>query len=186
MDAASGGNYESCEVLLAAGANANCRDDTKEALDALLYAAAGQFSQVIALLLKNGALPTTASSTGANGIWRALGGTRDAAPTVRQLLKAGTSASMIFPRTGESLLHQAGACDQINSVLPLIHYGAEINLPDKSGRTALHMASWHANSALVNTLIENGADVHAKDLTSRSCLHNAAESMNIKYRKVSS
>jgi Ankyrin repeat len=44
MYAASRGDFEVCKVLLSAGANARCKDNTCEALDALMYAATGKIS----------------------------------------------------------------------------------------------------------------------------------------------
>jgi ankyrin repeat protein len=183
MYAAARGHFEVCKILLSAGANADCKEDTSEARVALLNAAQGHFPDVIALLLSHGASPTTVSATGANGIWYAFNGPGDAALTVRQLLKAGTPASMILSRTGTSLLHDAARFNQINSIPLLVKYGVEINARDKRGRTALHLASWYASCAMVDTLIENGADVHAKDLKGRCSLHIAAETMTVYFVK---
>ncbi|MDG5816782.1 ankyrin repeat domain-containing protein [Chitinispirillales bacterium ANBcel5] len=72
------------------------------------------------------------------------------------------------------LLH---ACTRGNLGLAkeLICAGENINITDKSGRTALIEAAWSGNTELVTLLLENAAEVNSADRSGFTALMRAAE-----------
>ena len=61
----------------------------------------------------------------------------------------------------------------------LIAQGANVNDPNREGRTPLHLAAKATNIDLVNTLIAKGADINATDQYGATPLHMAAETGNV-------
>ncbi|KAK3595539.1 hypothetical protein CHS0354_021644 [Potamilus streckersoni] len=60
--------------------------------------------------------------------------------------------------SGQTALHLAGEKAHYNTLLVLLHFGADINIQDaKSGRTVLHYAAEAGNEALVNFLLQQRA-----------------------------
>ena len=56
----------------------------------------------------------------------------------------------------------------------LIHYGANINVRNKHGRTSLHYAAWVGNTNMVGILLGLGANVNGVDNFGNTPLHLAA------------
>ena len=57
----------------------------------------------------------------------------------------------------------------------LIDEGADVNIPDSTGRTALHNASIKGDDKIVKCLIDAGANVGAQDCDGMNALHYASQ-----------
>jgi len=73
-----------------------------------------------------------------------------------------------------SLMILATSGDEVGLAL-LLEFGADVNLPDKQGRTALMRAAAARKGRIVSILIEKGADIYATDYTGRDALQYARE-----------
>ena len=97
-----------------------------------------------------------------------------------QQMSARGLAPNIVDNTGSSALHRAvlrvdrGHFDSsIQTIQTLLDIGANINLPDRMGRTALHLASNFGRDDLVKWLLQHGADINAVDNQANTPLHHA-------------
>ncbi|KAM6230010.1 ankyrin repeat domain-containing protein 31 [Porphyrio hochstetteri] len=63
---------------------------------------------------------------------------------------------------GETLLHRAVACEDIDLVRDIIKAGGNVNAKDYAGWTALHVASVEGFYRIANELLKAGADVNAR------------------------
>lgn len=77
-------------------------------------------------------------------------------PFVRELLQLGASPSDSSRRFGCSLIEQASALGQDQTVLDLIDHGADTDVLDKFGRSALHVAAMRGHVSVVKTLLAAG------------------------------
>ena len=57
----------------------------------------------------------------------------------------------------------------------LIDEGADVNIPDSTGRTALHYASIKGDDKIVKCLLDAGANVGAQNLEGMTALHYASQ-----------
>ncbi|MBQ3948205.1 MAG: ankyrin repeat domain-containing protein, partial [Ruminococcus sp.] len=63
---------------------------------------------------------------------------------------------------GETALHFAAQCGDLEMVKWLIEQGLDVNAKDAHGRTSLLYAAIKGDLELVKWLVEHGADVNAK------------------------
>ena len=74
-------------------------------------------------------------------------------------------------------LHYA-SCNEINApetIVVLLHYGADINAKDENGLTPLHYAVRRNDQEVVKVLLNEGANVNVKDNDGLTPLHFAKE-----------
>ena len=80
--------------------------------------------------------------------------------TVRKLLKRGANINAGLYYNNETSLICASSHKHLNLVKYLIQNGADVNIPDKTGRTPLIHASASGSLEIVKYLIEHGAEVN--------------------------
>lgn len=61
-----------------------------------------------------------------------------------------------------------------NMTKVILSHGANINILNRSGRSALHVASENGDEENVNVLIENGANLNIRDKFGLTAMHLAA------------
>ena len=65
----------------------------------------------------------------------------------------------------------------------LVHFGAEIDARDDSGKTPLHSAAWHENLEVVESLLRHGADPRAMDKEGNSVMYQVSRKSDTESRK---
>ena len=76
---------------------------------------------------------------------------------------------------GMSALHWATGQGHDDTVIALVHHGAEVNAIDDGGRTALHYAASRGHALIVEALLGAGARVDACSAQNVSALQMASE-----------
>lgn len=148
-------------------------------LTALALAAASGDGETLDLLLDLGASPdhVQAESSPARIALRGLlSGSvpaEHALPALAALLEAGADPNQVDDEGRSLLLLALGAGqtiaplndgDTLHELVALLHqHGAELNLPDRQGRTALHWVCRHGLMAAATQLVELGADPDMPD-----------------------
>jgi ankyrin repeat protein len=74
---------------------------------------------------------------------------------------------------GMALLHHAAIEGDVQKIMRLLWYGADINAKDKTGWTPLHDAALNGHSESVKVLLNFGADFDTLSLENQSPLHDA-------------
>ena len=70
--------------------------------------------------------------------------------------------------------HQSAPVGRVVEIAKLlIEYGADMNLPNRTGWTPLHKASYDGFADVVHLLLDHGADVNAKKQDHWTALHIA-------------
>jgi ankyrin repeat protein/tetratricopeptide (TPR) repeat protein len=80
-----------------------------------------------------------------------------------------------MPNPSQWTLIEAAEAGDERVVRLLLENEAEVEMEDRSRRTALHAAAGNGQEAVVQLLLEKEADVEAKDMYGRTPLHLAAE-----------
>lgn len=160
MAVARTGNLAAAKLLLDHGANVNAAENWG-GQTALMWAAARQHPDMIALLVKHGALVDQ------RGIDRNWERRVTAEPRVKEMLTGGLTALLYAAR------EDCFAC-----VVQLLQAGADINKPDPDNVSPLLMALLNMRFDIAQYLIEQGADVNQWDYWGRTPLYMAAD-MNI-------
>ena len=127
---------------------------------ALHWAANGDDSELVGLLIRAGANVKAANRYGVTPLWLAcLNGN---AVTIEMLLKAGADANTVLPE-GETVLMTAARTGKVDAVNLLVRYGAEVNAKEGwRGQTALMWAAAEGHPAVIQALVEGGAEIHAR------------------------
>ncbi|NKB33009.1 MAG: hypothetical protein GKR91_07930 [Pseudomonadales bacterium] len=175
MSAARSGAMDSIALLLARGAEVNAAEQEKSQT-ALMWAVAQSHSEVVQLLIDNGAnlnarssvwyqLENTAGNTNPSGNFNmAHGGSSPIMfaarvgdiDTARVLLEAGANVNDTAA-SGVSALTQAAHSGHEELAIFLLEQGADPNAIE-GGYTALHAAVLRSQVTLVEKLLEHGAD----------------------------
>jgi ankyrin repeat protein len=75
-------------------------------------------------------------------------------------------------------IRKAVSTGEIAEVEKLIHYGADVNLPDSSGKYALNMAMYEQSIEIIDLLFRSGADVDIQDIYGVSPMMICAANMS--------
>lgn len=157
--AAYGNQLEVADILIAAGADVNMKDDTIQSAYLISTMESAEHLQLLKKLLKAGADVHCTDSDNGTGLIRASD--RGYVETVKELLKTDIRVNHIN-RMGWTALHEAvilGGGDERHAeiVRMLINAGADINLPDKEGITPLEHARSRGYTNIAKILEEAGA-----------------------------
>jgi len=148
--AAYGNHLEIVDLLIAAGADVNMKDDTLQS--AYLISTSDGFIELLRKTLKAGADVCSTDSYNGTGLIRAAD--RGHVEIIKELLKTDIRINHIN-KTGWTALHEAiilgdGGERHTEVVRLLAGAGADVNLPDKEGTTPLK----HAKSRNFTDIIE--------------------------------
>jgi ankyrin repeat protein len=94
---------------------------------------------------------------------------------VQLLVEDGANVNAVAYSWSSALL--AAEMGNMDVVLYLIHYGADINSPDYHERTLLHWAAKHVSDTIVRALAAKGTNLDASDRWGRTPLMWAIECM---------
>lgn len=166
--AASEGLIKIAHLLIKYGANVNHNLSTT----ALFWASVGGHSEMVKLLIKNGAEINLKNKKGRlTALDIAIyNGHSD---TTALLLKYGANINQEGKRLPPPL-HLAIQKNNFYITSLLIKNKANINLKDKRGNTPLHIAALKVNVDIISILIENGANINSKNNHGRTPLHFAS------------
>jgi ankyrin repeat protein len=149
--AIAGSGYRACvEILIAAGANLNLRDNRGHTVLSLV--AAAENYPMFNLLLQAGA-----STDGLESIQLIQAARAGNVDRVKSLLSAQVNVNL---DRGDAI-GSAAAAGYTEIVKLLIQAGANVNLSDRSGFTPLASAAYAGYGAIVRLLIDAGADIQA-------------------------
>ena len=145
MEAASWGQADVAQLLIARGADVNASDDVGNTPLRL----AADHSNTVQVLLKAGADPNRASKKATPLSAAAESG---AEAVVRMLLDAGARIDTPAPEDGRTALMLAAIHDHRRIVKLLLARGADLNAKDLWGHTALELAADRGHKKIVRLL----------------------------------
>jgi uncharacterized protein len=157
MIAAGTGNSRILKMLIEHGANVEAVESRK-GQNALMWAAAGGYSEAVQTLTAASANPNAASKGGFTPLILAAG--QSDPKTVAALLAAG--ADIKYAVGGATPLSIAVSSRKMAVVDVLIANGADPTAKDAAGSTVLHTAAQLGDLDLVTKLIAKHVDVNAK------------------------
>lgn len=171
------GHYEVVEMLLGAGANANCTHPSNSST-ALMAAAVGlgqgHGKIVETLLAARASVGQQRTSDGATALILAAARGRDGA--VKSLLRAQADVGQVTYAAGASALHFAAQSGHRMVVVRLILARAQLDLKTiDDGATALSLAAFHGRRDVVDALVRARANVHSRGRNGDTALFRAAD-----------
>ncbi len=140
----------------------------------LHYAADGNYSKMVKILLKYGADPNAKNDIGETPLYIAARTTtatidQDTIEIIRNLLKYGADPNA-KSNDGWMPLHNAASNRNLEAVKLLIKYNADVKATDNNGWTPLHFAAYFNEWEIAKILIENDADPHVRDINGRTAI----------------
>ncbi|KAL9123429.1 MAG: hypothetical protein Q9187_000030 [Circinaria calcarea] len=138
---------------------------------ALMRAASYGHSELVRMLLAEGADPTKANWYGTSLHCAAEAGQCKA---IKELLKTGMDIDM-KDDFGRTALHCAAQEGHISAVHVLLEYGADPFARDEEGMAPIHYAAEGGYEEIVSWLLDYGADPFARDEEGMTPIHYAAE-----------
>ena len=150
---------EDVKRCLAAGADANARDDLGR--KPLHRAAARGTAETINALVAAGAdIDARGGKYGRTPLhWAAMFGKLE---TINALLQAGADINTRDNNIGGTPLHSAAALGTAETINALLKGGANIEARGKLGATPLHTAAANGTAETINALLAAGANIRAK------------------------
>ncbi len=137
LSACASGGKETVEILLEAGSDIN--ETANDKANGLMYAVNNNFIQMVKFLKEKGINMNAQNDKGQTALIYAI----------------SREEEMFSSRREEERK------EQLNLILELLKYGADINLQDSFGNTALTHAVYRGNLDTTKLLLENGADINA-------------------------
>ena len=169
LQAAKNGRMHAVQLLLAAGADVNERDQVSRT--ALINAALMGHLEVVQLLLENGANVNVRERDGYSALMMAA--IRGDVAVVRLLLAAGADVNL-QAQNGSTALVIAADHGHVAVVRLLLAAKANVNLQGQNGFSALIWAAVRGHIAVVRLLLAAGADVNVRGRDGYSVLMMAA------------
>ena len=165
--AATLGNADAADALLARGADANARSKSDlsavsdEAMSLLIDKGVYSPEELKDVIVRNAGGTALHAAAASNN--------RD---VVAAILEAGAD---VFSRNalGQSPLHSAAQYNAEKSAYELILHGAAVNARDNEGDTPMHNAAVFGGPAVMHELAVGGADINARDADAATPLHLA-------------
>ena len=152
---------------------ADVRAIEKKGKTALHYAALDGNTQMISLLIDNGAELEAKTSTGsATPLHYAARSPSDSSDPVRQLLLARADKEATTA-LGDTPLHLAIERDNQACITYLLESGANIEAPGNTGWRPIHLAAGKGQLKTVKALLDRGANIEAPITLGRRPLHVA-------------
>ena len=175
---AQNGFSDGIKLLANCGADINLSDDY--GLSPYLWAIIAGQPKTTSLLLSLGVNVYDTSANEKSALWWAAN--RGHSSIVRLLLSEGEApgldpgAVLVNPtHTSRSVpLGAAASCGDLNTVLLLLEFGADLNLRDHEGWSAIHWAVEQGHLGILHVLLDHGADINAISSYGTSPLHCAA------------
>jgi ankyrin repeat protein len=145
-------------AMLAARVDVNAAE--ADGTTALHWAADGDNTGLVELLVRAGANVKAANRYGVTPLWLAC--TNGNAATVVLLLKAGADPNTVLPE-GETVLMTAARTGKVDAVKALVEAGAAVDAKESwHGQTALMWAAAEGHPAVIQVLVARGANIHMR------------------------
>lgn len=174
IDAARAGDLAGVTTLLAAGADANSRDESGNS--PLISAAFLGREDIVAALLAAGADPKVRNATNDTALH--YGAAKATAGLVKALLAKGADARAA-DYSGNTPMTYAVHEGRAESIEPLLAAGADLSAKDGDGVTLLMEAAVKGDAAMVRAILKGGAAVDAVDKDGRTALLLASGDGNL-------
>ena len=130
--------------------------------------------QCIKSLLNAGADPNCVDDEGKNPVFLLVEQSGGNPAILKELLKAGSSATKATWTLHQTALHVAARKGYQVSVKDLIKAGSKVNKKDSAGNTPLIYATCSGHVSVIKSLIKHGADPNDRNMTDEGALHFAA------------
>lgn len=179
--AASRGSFDSCQLLLEAGADLQAIDNQG---NNVLHIAAGAFnseSKLLALLVAKGIKVNSINYSGLTPLAIAIQRSKNTT-AAEQLIAAGADLQT-RDETGANLLMLAAANARKEFVSWLMEKGADTTAKNYNGWTLLHYTVRGNQPAIADIVIKQPLDINAKDNEGRTPLLWAATANNVEMIK---
>ncbi|GLD97358.1 hypothetical protein PINS_up006042 [Pythium insidiosum] len=170
-NAAWRGDIATVNALLRMDPDVNARDPLMNGWTALHRAISRGHSDVVQLLIDEGADLNARDDMGETPLHQAL--TKGYVDIVLALIRAGVNVKD-SSKWGWIPLHTAALKGHVSVVSALIDAGADVAVRAHGGSTALHEACSYGHDDIVELLIDSGADVNASNHSGDTPLHIAA------------
>jgi ankyrin repeat protein len=158
IDAVKAADKAAVRSILAGRVDVNAAE--ADGTTALHWAADGDNSEIVELLIRAGANVNATNRYGVKPLWLAC--TNGNAATVLLLVKAGADPNTVTSE-GETVLMTAARTGKVDAVKVLVEAGAAVNAKEAwHGQTALMWAAAEGHPAVIQALAEHGADLHAR------------------------
>jgi len=169
--AAREGHPQMCKYLLALSADLEHSD--KYGQTALIWASAEGHIEVISILLDSQANVDAEDNEGQTPlIWAASEGREEICEV---LLEYGANPETVDAEYGRTPLMRAAMECNLNTIVTLIEYDADLEDRDNDGKTAFILATEFANASTIFALVDLKADVNAQDNKERTALVEASK-----------
>lgn len=165
------GHTEIIKVLVAHGADINCRDKHDGNTPMHAAASSGQAS-VVKMFIDLGFDIDTPNGHRSTPLHLACLNGQDV--VVHELLKSGAKVNIANEKGCTPLHLAAKSTHGALSLELLVNNGANVNVQDKNGKTPLHMTAVHGRFTRSQKLLQNGARVDLADNEGNTALHVAA------------
>jgi ankyrin repeat protein len=156
--AAHGGHHQAMRALVAAGADPNALENDR--YDILTIAAVANDVPTLKVALELGANPKNITSIH-DGTALIAAAHLGHAEIVKTLIRAGAPLDHVnnlgFTAVIESIILGDGGPKHIATLKALVWAGADVNLPDRKGRTPYQMAQVLGHTAMMHVLESAGA-----------------------------
>ena len=171
--AIEGGDEAKTRELIAHCYDVNCKDD--RGVTPLLLAACYKHENILRLLLKKGAHPSTKCDKGNTTLhWLTSVPEIPITETLIDVLLRNRPPFEVANGEGATPLMNACMKGELLLATRLISHGADIHATDSAGRTALYLAAENGQLEIVKTLLDHGLNIEAPNKDRWRPLHTAA------------
>lgn len=161
---------KTAQVFIKHGVDINFREDATE-LSALHFASESPYTEVVKLLVENGADVNSRNYEGQTPLMQAA--LSDQIEIAQYLLKQKADSTLYTYKTLETALHYAALFCNVEFVQLLVENGAHINAQNSEGSSPLFLAVQMGKFEVVYYLLEKGADKTITDKNGLSPLELA-------------
>ena len=149
----------------------NEEEDYEDKALPLFEAANNGHTDIVGLLLDNGAKPNIPNDFGDSPLKAAA--RKGHTQVVKLLIDSGADPNRVYGHE-DTALHDAAREGQNDVIQMLLHIGADPNIINKDGETPLYNAVRNGNTDMVKMLLDGGTDIDFRNTNGKTPLNYAA------------